>query len=398
MRSLAAPFVVAPPSGARIRTRLRPSVADVAVMRAVGTQLGYLAGTDLAARCRLGNGPDQRAARKRALTAAASSRWAGAITRSSNDQWQRGHANLRDDLVGLRRAAARIRARLQVPVGQRQGRVRGYGSVAERFAKQGRLQHLQGRLREVEARLAAGRVSVCRGGRRLAKLRHAIGHDATCELTQVQWRDRWQAARLFVTADGEAAKRWGNETIRAHPDQGWLEVRLPTALAHLSNTRGRAPTYRLQCPVGFTYRRDEWAAQASSGAVRYDLSFDPVRRGRCYLDASWRLPARPVPSLEELREHRALGVDLNAEHLDCWVLDPAGNPVGAPTPSRWTWPACRPAPGTGTSARPSPRWSGSPPQAAAGRSWSRTSTSPTRARADGRRWAGASVGSGFAAP
>jgi hypothetical protein len=37
-----------------------------------------------------------------------------------------------------------------------------------------------------------------------------------------------------------------------------------------------------------------------------------------------------VPSLEELRHDRALGVDLNAEHLDCWMLDPAGNPLGAP--------------------------------------------------------------------
>ena len=144
---------------------------------AVGEHLARLAGTDLAARCRLGLGSDQRAARKRGLTAAASSRWAGAITRCSNDQWQRAHANLLDARMGLLGAAARIRARLRVPVGQRQGRVRGYGSAAERFAKQGRLQHLQARLDEVEARLGAGRVSVCRGGRRLAKLRHAVGRD-----------------------------------------------------------------------------------------------------------------------------------------------------------------------------------------------------------------------------
>jgi hypothetical protein len=34
--------------------------------------------------------------------------------------------------------------------------------------------------------------------------------------------------------------------------------------------------------------------------------------------------------MEELRRRRALGVDLNADHLACWVLDPSGNPVGAP--------------------------------------------------------------------
>jgi hypothetical protein len=122
---------------------------------------------------------------------------------------------------------------------------------------------------------------------------------------------------------------WGNETIRVHPDQQWLELRLPTPLAYLSNTPGRAATYRLGCLVAFTHRTSEWAAQAATGAVRYDLFFDPAR-GRWYADASWRLPARQVPSLEALRQHRTLAVDLNAGHLDGWVLDPSGNPVGEP--------------------------------------------------------------------
>ena len=104
MRRLAAPFVVAPPTGARIRTRLRPTVADERVLCMVGEHLGRLAGYDLAVRCRLGVGDDQRTDRKRTLTAAASSRWAGAITRTSNDQWQRAQRNLLDVRVGLRRA------------------------------------------------------------------------------------------------------------------------------------------------------------------------------------------------------------------------------------------------------------------------------------------------------
>jgi hypothetical protein len=74
MRGVAAPFVVAPPGGARIRTRLRLSAWDAAVVRAVGAHLGRLASQDLAARCRLGAGDDQRADRKRALTPASSSR------------------------------------------------------------------------------------------------------------------------------------------------------------------------------------------------------------------------------------------------------------------------------------------------------------------------------------
>ncbi|HEU4399605.1 MAG TPA: hypothetical protein VFU54_17430 [Actinomycetota bacterium] len=57
MRRLAAPLVVAPPSGARIRTRLRPSAADERVLCAVGEHLGRLAGQDLALRCSIGAGP-----------------------------------------------------------------------------------------------------------------------------------------------------------------------------------------------------------------------------------------------------------------------------------------------------------------------------------------------------
>jgi hypothetical protein len=332
MRRLAAPLVVAPPSGARIRTRLRPSAADERVLCAVGEHLGRLAGQDLALRCSIGAGPDQRTSRKQALTAACSSRWAGAITRTSNDQWERAWANLLDARVGRQRAARKLRGRLAAPTGQRHGRTQGYASRVERFDKQRRLQHVQARLAEVQERIAKGRVSVCRGGRRLAKLRHTIGLDRDdAALTVAEWRARWEAERLFLTADGEADKAWGNQTIRVHPDEGWLELRLPTPLAHLSNTPGRAATYRLSCPVAFAHRAGEWAAQAASGAVRYDIHLDPAKgKGRWYLDASWRPPARPVPSLEELRQHRSLGVDLNADHLASWALNPAGDPLGAP--------------------------------------------------------------------
>jgi hypothetical protein len=104
MRSIAASFVVAPPGGARVRTRLRPSLHDAAVLGVVGEYLGGLAGGDLARRCAVGPGADGRAERKRDLTAQSSSRWAGAITRTSNDQWRRGWRKLLDVRAGLRRA------------------------------------------------------------------------------------------------------------------------------------------------------------------------------------------------------------------------------------------------------------------------------------------------------
>jgi hypothetical protein len=343
MRSISEPFVLTPPAGTRILTRLRLTAPDQAVVRLVGEYLGSLASADVAWRCRLGAAPDQRTVRKRTLTGRSSSRWAGSITRTSNDQWQRGLANLTDHRIALRRATRAIRSRLAVPVGRRQGRVRGYATRAERFAKQRRLQRLQAELAEVEGRLAAGRVSVCRGGRRLARLRHAVVGDAAIgdsgsnrargkggrrtEITEAEWHARWAAERLFLTADGDVAYPLGNGTIMVHPEEQWCEIRLPAPMVHLANRPGGR--YRLSCPVTFTHRGEEWAAQVASGSVRYDIELSPTKP-RQYLHASWRLPAVTPPCLEKLRHDRALGVDLNAGHLDAWVLDACGNPVSQP--------------------------------------------------------------------
>jgi hypothetical protein len=329
LRETRAPLVAAPPAGARVRTRLRVSAQDVMVLGAAGRHLGALAGRDLAARCAEGRlDPQGRAVsrreRKRALTAQSSSRWAGALTRASEDQWQLADRNLRAQRSGLRARIRRVETRLAVPVGHKHGWVRGYATQAERHGKQRRLQHLRARLGGVERRLTAGRVSVCRGGRRLAKARHRL--DAA-GLTADQWRAEWDAARLFLTADGEAGKAYGNETIRWHPDEGWLEVKLPAPLAHLANRpHGR---YRLSCPVGFPYRGDEVAAQAATSAVRYDISLDPVK-ARWYLDASWRAVPVPQAALKDLREYPVLAVDLNHGHLAAWTVTPDGNPAGPP--------------------------------------------------------------------
>src|SRR5215217_7099874 len=108
MRSIRMPYVAAPPTGTRIRTRLRLTPADEQVVTAVGRHLATLAGQDLAWRCRRGLHADQRTERKRSLTAASSSRWAGTITRTANDQWMRGYRNLLDARTGLRRAISRL--------------------------------------------------------------------------------------------------------------------------------------------------------------------------------------------------------------------------------------------------------------------------------------------------
>ncbi|MGH3561306.1 MAG: hypothetical protein ACRDTN_05750, partial [Mycobacterium sp.] len=64
-------------------------------------------------------------------------------------------------------------------------------------------------------------------------------------------------------------------------------------------------------------------------AVRYDIGYHPAR-GRWYVHASWKTSPPPVGELDELRAKPVLGVDLNADHLACCVLDACGNPVGQP--------------------------------------------------------------------
>jgi hypothetical protein len=299
------------------------------VLRAVGRHLGTLAGRDLAARCAEGRldakgCAESRRERKRALTAESSSRWAGAITRTSEDAYQLASRNLAGERGTLTVRIRKIGARLAVPAGTRAGRLAGYAAPAERHAKTLRLKALKARLARVERQLAGGAVPVTRGGRRLMRARLNL---ASAGLTEAGWRERWDARRLFLQADGEKDKPWGNETIRWHPDEGWLEIKLPAPLAHLSNRpRGR---YLLSCPVQFEHRGDEVAAQAASGAVRYDLSFDPVRR-RWYADASWKTRAGPVPPLGELLSSPVVAVDVNAGHLAAAVLAPDGNVTGTP--------------------------------------------------------------------
>ncbi len=126
LQAIAAPFVVAAPSGARVRTRLRLPAADAAVLRAAGRPLGSLASADLAARCREGvldarGRARSRRERKRALTAASSSRWAGAVTRTSEDQWQLAWRNLGAEAASLRSRARAIEGRLAAPAGGRAG-------------------------------------------------------------------------------------------------------------------------------------------------------------------------------------------------------------------------------------------------------------------------------------
>ena len=171
-----------------VRTRLRLSAEDAAVLRAVGGHLGSLAGRDLAARCAQGpldarGQARSRAVRKRALTAESSSRWAGAITRTSEDAYRLAGQNLRAERASLQARIRRIEARLAIQAGGKAGTTRGYPTAAERHAKTVRVQALKTRLGKVQQQLDSGTVSVARGGKALLRKRTNL---AAAGLTQAQ--------------------------------------------------------------------------------------------------------------------------------------------------------------------------------------------------------------------
>jgi IS605 OrfB family transposase len=324
LRIIAAPFVVAPPSGVRIRTRLRPTDAEARALTMIGRHLGHLYRADLAARVALGRVPAAgrgRTERKRNLTALSSSRWAGAITRAAEDQYQLGLRSLVAEVAHLRAATGALQRRISVPAGQKDGKVRGYRNQTERFQKTRRLDQLKERLETAEAALAAGRPSIAVGGKRLWKSRNHLG-DA--DLTRVQWEERWCASRMFLTADGESGSIGGNQTIRL-TSVGNLSVKVPT---HLGPELGDRLV--LSVPVLFAHRGGEWADRVDARrCIRYDISFDPGK-GRWYLDASWGYRDVQVLPLEAVQASGVVGVDLNADHLAAYRLDASGNPVGTP--------------------------------------------------------------------
>ncbi|WP_409474748.1 IS200/IS605 family accessory protein TnpB-related protein [Streptomyces sp. HC307] len=329
LREVAAPFVAPGPSGVAIRTRLKGLTPEEdKVLRAVGAHLGALASRDLKRRCMDGleHSTDTWAERKRALTEESSSRWAGSITKATHDQWALSRRAQLAHIQGLEAGIETIEHRLSLPVGEK-GTKRapgGYRTRQEWFAKTRRLHVLADRLTAERADREAGRVRVVRGGKKQARGRHRL---EAAQLTEAEWRQRWEASRWFLQADGESGKRFGNETIRVTPD-GEVSIKLPAPLAHLANSRhGR---YVLTQTVVFRYRGEEWADRVSANrAVAYRIHLD-VERGRWYLTASWTIPPALTVPLSGARRGGLIGVDTNADHLAAWRLDEHGNPCGEP--------------------------------------------------------------------
>ncbi|WKX09347.1 transposase [Streptomyces sp. NL15-2K] len=329
LRAIDDAFVALGPSGVAIRDRLKHLAdEDEKVLRLVGEHLGRLASLDLKARCRDGleHNSDTWAARKQGLTAESSSRWAGSITKATHDQWALSRRCQLAHIQNLEAGVRTLMHRLSQPIGEK-GTKRtpgGYRSKGEWFHKSRRLAVLEHRLDVARAERETGAVHVVRGGRRLLNNRHNL---QAAQLTEEQWRQRWEASRWFLAADGESGKRWGNETIRVTPD-GEVSIKLPAPLAHLANAKhGR---YALASKVQFQHRGAEWRDRtAANRAVAYRIHLD-VERGRWYLTASWTRPVVKTVPLDTARADGMVGVDTNADHFAAYQLDRNGNPTGDP--------------------------------------------------------------------
>ncbi|MFE2169575.1 IS200/IS605 family accessory protein TnpB-related protein [Streptomyces sp. NPDC059447] len=325
----AAPFVALGPPGVSIRDRLKGLTGDdERVLRLVGAHLGALAGRDFKNRCSDGleHSNATWAKRKRDLTPLSSSRWAGSLTKATHDQWALSRRAQASHLAGLDAGIRMLRHRLSLPIGEK-GTKRapgGYRSKHEWFEKSRRLACLEERREQIAAEREVGRVHVVRGGRKLANTRHNL---TAAGLTEPEWRERWDAARWFLSADGESGKNFGNETIRVSPD-GDVSIKLPTPLAAYANSRGGR--YTLTARVTFPHRGAEWRDRVCTNrAVAYRIHYD-ASRARWYLDAAWTRPAVQTVPLAAARANGVVGVDTNADHFAAWRLDAHGNPVGEP--------------------------------------------------------------------
>lgn len=342
------------PSGAAITTRLRTTPEDDSVLDAVAGHLGRLRRADLAHVCRPvapGLSQDDEArrqgrrdvlnARKRAITAESSSRWAGTIIRANDDQYRLARESQARHIISLGRAISSIEKRLAQPTGDTlaredrktrkgQTRTKGYATQAERFQKQRRLQSLRAELGRVTADRDAKIARVVDGGKRLAKTRHNLG---AAGLDEAEWRERWSCARWRIEANGSGDEPFGNLTITITPN-GEVSLRLPKPLEHLANAkRGR---YVLAGRAKFAYRAAEWQARITGGkSVSYALTRKPSRSG-VYLTAAWATHVETFGVTADTADNkvRAAGpvvaVDLNAGHLAIRRLDGHGNPAGSP--------------------------------------------------------------------
>lgn len=122
-----------------------------------------------------------------------------------------------------------------------------------------------------------------------------------------------------------AAGRQGPRGLPGAPEEGADGgLILSVGRCDHADERGPVPAGRAEPARG-----DEVAAQAATGAIRYDISHDPAR-DRWYIDASWKAAPVPAARLYDLRQHPVVAADVNCGHLAVAVVAPDGNILSTP--------------------------------------------------------------------
>ena len=207
--------------------------------------------------------------------------------------------------------------------------------------KRRRLANLQFRLSGLEADLAAGRVRLCFGSRKLWRKQYDL--KANGYASREAWREEWREVRsneFFVL--GSRDETAGCQLcVASVNDDGTLTLRLrmPDRLAGLHGKYLVVPNVRFAsghdvvlAALGSNteyavYRRQhgEKAARATTLGQAISYRFKRDAKG-------WRVFATTeLPELEITTDRRrgAIGVDLNADHLAASETDASGNYVNA---------------------------------------------------------------------
>ena len=209
--------------------------------------------------------------------------------------------------------------------------------VQEVHQKRRRLTNLKSKLAALQADIAAGRVRLCFGSKRLWRKQHNL--KANGYASRAEWLQEWRDARsdeFFVL--GSRDETGGCQLcVASVQDDGalTLRLRLPDALAdehgkYLTITGVRfaygheTVLAALQSNAEFAaYRRQHGEKAARATELGHAISFrfkrDP-KGWRVFLTT--RLAAVPVVTDQR---RGALGVDLNADHLVVCEVDADGN-------------------------------------------------------------------------
>ena len=207
--------------------------------------------------------------------------------------------------------------------------------------KRRRLSNLRFRLSGLEADLAAGRVRLCFGSKKLWRKQHQLEangyacHDAWLE----EWRDV-RSNEFFVL--GSRDETAGCQLcVAAINDDGTLTLRLrmPDSLAEshgkylvVPNVRFAYGHEKVLAALGSNteyavYRREHGEKEARVTALGQAISYRFKRDAK-----GWRVFATTeLPEVEITTDRRrgAIGVDLNADHLAVAEIDASGNYVNA---------------------------------------------------------------------